>query len=161
MADGSDVCWRTAAERRAIQRRWRRERGRLGGFGSSAAKWVLPGLVAATAGGIAAALVLKRAEASLVKELEAQGQGVSRTASSACRTAAEAQVWTTLGGFGLTRERVRALQLLMQQGAAAAAQAQAASNAAQVAVRTGTGAAAGTAASLAAAAAAAWQRIFG
>lgn len=134
---------------------------RFDGFTDIAGKWVLPSILAAIAGGVTAAIVLKSGEASLRAELETAGSAASVSATTSCQRAAEAQVWTTLGQYGLTPARVRALQLLVQQGEAAAAQAQTASNAVQVIARGAGGAAAGTAASAAADAAAALRRIFG
>ena len=75
---------------------------RFDGFTETASKWVLPSVLAALAGGATAAIVFKRGEAELRAELERSGRGISTTADAACRRAAEAQVWTTLGQYGLT-----------------------------------------------------------
>lgn len=81
---------------------------RFDGFTETASKWVLPSVLAALAGGATAAIVFKRGEAELRAELERSGRGISTTADAACRRAAEAQVWTTLGQYGLTPARAGA-----------------------------------------------------
>lgn len=126
-----------------------RSRAELGGgfFSSAPGKILLGAGVAAAAAAASSAFTIRRAAPTLLKELLAAGTDVSRAADTSCRTAAEAQVWTTLASVGLTRERVAAIRRLVERGETPEA--------------TAAGVTAGAAASAAAAAIAAARRAAG
>ena len=83
-------------------------------------------VLGALAGGAAAYGVWKYAQGDLERrlggdaqalrrELRARGGDIEEVAQAAARAAAERQVWATLSSFGLSQDRIRAIQQVVQR----------------------------------------------